>query len=46
VYITSCTQGLRTYHVWLTDQGILISASAIGDANFGEQLMDNLRVPS
>ena len=46
VYITSCTQGLRTYHVWLKEQGVLISASAIGDGNFGEQLMDNLRVPS
>ena len=46
VYITSCTQGLRTYHVWLKDQGILISASAIGDGNFGEHLMDNLRVPA
>jgi len=46
VYITSCTQGLRTYHVWLREQGILISASAIGDGNFGEQLMDNLRVPA
>jgi len=46
VYITSCTQGLRTYHVWLQNQGILISASAIGDGNFGEQLMDNLRVPA
>jgi hypothetical protein len=46
VYITSCTQGLRTYHVWLQGQGILISASAIGDSNFGEQLMDNLRVPA
>jgi len=46
VYITSCTQGLRTYHVWLQEQGILISASAIGDGNYGEQLMDNLRVPA
>src|SRR6185295_4476198 len=46
VYITSCVQGLRTYHAWLKDQGILISASATGDARFGELLMDNLRVPS
>jgi hypothetical protein len=45
VFITTCTQGLRTYHVWLEEQDILISASAIGDAKFGEQLMDNLRVP-
>ena len=46
VYITSCVQGLRAYHVWLKDQGVLISASATGDAKFGELLMDNLRVPS
>jgi hypothetical protein len=45
VYITSCTQGLRTYHVWLKDQDILISASGIGDGKFGELLMDNLRLP-
>jgi hypothetical protein len=45
VYITSCAQGLRTYHVWLEDQAILISASATGSGNFGELLMDNLRVP-
>jgi hypothetical protein len=46
VYITSCVQGVHTYHTWLQDQGILISASAIGDGKFGELLMDNLRVPS
>lgn len=46
IFITSCTQGLRTYHVWLKEEGILISASAVGDRSFGEQLMDNLRVPS
>ena len=46
VYITSCVQALRTYHVWLKDQSVLISASAIGDGRFGELLMDNLRVPT
>ena len=46
VFITSCAQGLRAYHTWLQDEGILISASAIGDGKFGELLMDNLRVPS
>jgi hypothetical protein len=46
VYITSCTASVRTYHVWLEQVGILISASAIGDGRFGELLMDNLRVPS
>jgi hypothetical protein len=46
VYITTCVQGLRTYHAWLPDQDLLISASSVGEARFGEQLMDNLRVPS
>jgi hypothetical protein len=46
VYITSCTAGVRAYHVWLQDPGVLISASAIGDGKFGELLMDNLQVPS
>ena len=46
VYITSCAAGLRAYHVWLKDQAILISASALGDGRFGELLMDNLRVPT
>ena len=45
VYITSCVQGIRAYHVWLHDQGILISAWATGDGRFGEVMMDNLRVP-
>jgi hypothetical protein len=46
VYITSCGTTVRTYHVWLEQAGILISASATGDGRFGELLMDNLRVPS
>lgn len=45
VFITSCVEGLRTYHVWLEEQDVLVSASSIGDDRFGEQLMDNLRVP-
>lgn len=45
-YVTSCAAGLHTYHVWLQDQDILISASSIGDARFGEQLLEGLRLPS
>jgi hypothetical protein len=45
VHIGSCVEGELTYHLWLTDHDILISASSIGDARFGEKLMDNLRVP-
>lgn len=45
-YVTSCVAGLHTYHVWLQDQDILISASSIGDARFGEKLLEGLRVPA
>jgi hypothetical protein len=46
VHIGSCVSGQLTYHLWLTEQAILISASSIGDDRFGEKLMDNLRVPA
>jgi hypothetical protein len=45
-FITSCVGGMHTYHVLLRDQGVVISASAIGDGRFGEKLLDNLRVPA
>jgi hypothetical protein len=44
-YVTSCVTALRTYHVWLEEQDVLISASSIGDARFGEQLLSTLEVP-
>lgn len=46
VHITSCVSGQLTYHLWLMEQDILISASSIGDGRFGEKLMDSLRVPA
>ena len=45
-YVTSCVQGMHTYHLWLEDQDLLISASSIGDGRFGEQLLKGLRVPA
>ena len=45
VHVTSCVAGLRTYHVWIEDEDILISASSVGDGRFGELLMSDLRVP-
>lgn len=45
VYITNCAAGLLTYHLWLEDEQVLISASAIGAGRFGEKLMAGLRVP-
>jgi hypothetical protein len=45
-FVTSCAAGLRTYHVWLDEDGILISASSIGEGRFGEKLLEGLRVPA
>ncbi|MBI3746126.1 MAG: hypothetical protein HY264_06305 [Chloroflexi bacterium] len=45
VYIGTCAGGVRTYHVWIEDKGLLVSASAVGDRRFGELLMNALRVP-
>ena len=45
VYIGTCAGGVRTYHVWLEAQGLLVSASSVGDHRFGEMLMNNLRLP-
>jgi hypothetical protein len=44
-YVTSCVGSMHTYHLWLEDQDILISASSIGDDRFGEQLLNGLRLP-
>jgi hypothetical protein len=44
VHVTSCVAGLRTYHVWIEDELLLISASSVGTGRFGELLMSELRV--
>jgi hypothetical protein len=43
VYIGTCAGGLRTYHVWLEDRDVLISASSAGERRLGEVLIENLR---
>ena len=43
VYIGTCSGGLRTYHTWLEDRVLLVSAFSIGEGRFGEQLMAGLR---
>lgn len=43
VYIGTCAGGVRTYHVWLADRQLLVSASSVGDRRFGEILMENLQ---
>jgi hypothetical protein len=45
-YVTSCAAALRTYHMWLQEQDVLISASSVGEGRFGEKLMSTLRVPA
>lgn len=45
-FVTNCAAGLHTYHVWLEDRDILISASSIGERRFGEKLIAGLRVPA
>jgi hypothetical protein len=44
-FVTSCVQGMHTYHVWLDSLSVIISASSIGDSHFGEQLLQGLRLP-
>lgn len=43
VFIGSCAGGLHTYHAWLEDRDLLVSASSIGDGRLGERLMEGLR---
>jgi hypothetical protein len=43
VYIGSCVGGVLTYHVWLREPGLLVSASAVGDRRLGERLVEGLR---
>ncbi|MCI0347090.1 MAG: hypothetical protein L0221_16885, partial [Chloroflexi bacterium] len=44
VYIGTCDGGVRTYHVWLTEQNLLVSASAVGEQRrLGENVVEGLR---
>ncbi len=45
-FVTSCVTGLHTYHLWVKEQDILISASSIGDGRYGEKLLEGIRVPA
>lgn len=44
-YVTSCVADIRSYHVLLEDQDILVSAWSLGEGRFGEKLLQGLRVP-
>jgi hypothetical protein len=43
VFIGTCAGGLRTYHAWLAERGLLVSAFSVGEGRYGEQLMAGLR---
>lgn len=43
VFIGTCDAGVRTYHVWIEEKDLLVSASAAGDRRFGERVMAELR---
>jgi hypothetical protein len=42
VYIGTCSGGSHTYHVHLEQRDVILSVNAVGDAKFGEQLVENL----
>lgn len=43
VHITSCAGGLRVYHAYLASRGTVVSLLSLGEARFGERLMQGLR---
>jgi hypothetical protein len=44
-YVTSCVEGILSYHVLLEEQDILVSAWSLGEGRFGEKLLASLQVP-
>ena len=43
VYVATCGNGLHTYHTWIPDSRLLVSASSGGSKGFGELLYGALR---
>ena len=43
MYVTSCTGGLRVYHAYVPERGVVVSVFSLGERRFGEQLMRGLR---
>jgi hypothetical protein len=43
VFITTCADGLRTYHAWLEERGLVVSVISLGEQRYGERLMAALR---
>ncbi len=43
VHITTCAGGMRVYHAWVKEQGVVVSLISIGEGRWGEQVMGSLR---
>ena len=42
-YIGTCAGGAHTYHVYLEDEGIIVSVTSVGEQRLGEQIVAGLR---
>jgi hypothetical protein len=42
-WITTCSGGLRTYHAWVPERGVVVSLISVGERRFGEQLLAGIR---
>jgi hypothetical protein len=42
-FVGSCAGGVRTYHAWLADRGVLVSVSSAGGLRLGERVVEGLR---
>jgi hypothetical protein len=43
VHITTCRGGLRVYHAYVAERGVIVSLFSMGERRFGERLMEGLR---
>jgi hypothetical protein len=43
MYVTTCAGGLRVYHAYVPERGVVVSVFSLGERRFGEQLMRGLR---
>jgi hypothetical protein len=43
VYIATCAGGMRTYHAYIEEQGLVVSLFSLGDRGLGEELMADLQ---
>ena len=43
VSITSCAGGLRAYHAFVAERGLIVSLFSLGDGRWGQRIMESLR---